>query len=289
VKQVIPTGSTGTEIWVNRTRLFWIKDGSYVSAPKEGGDIATLAPAARFGWAMTTATDTDFYWTDYVYGSGGPGTTTLYSVPIEGGATSTVAVAATGSDVSALFADGDSLYWTVPRAYSFNGDYVGGHLVKRPQAGGAAVTLYQGSSDSTVSGGMVRGPNIYLRADDALLSVPTNGGAAVSLANLSQYDLWSTDDTAVFGMTGTLIVRAPFDGSTPTTVATGAGLQFFITGGNLLYWSENLNSTIWAYRMSGGNPQPLTMERGSATAMTADEDHVYWVNTQNVIESAYAP
>jgi hypothetical protein len=260
----------------NEDALFWEQDGSIVSVPKTGGVVSTITPAPGAGPLF--ADDTNVYWgVARSFGSGAD--SVLWRAPLAGGTPVSVGLAV--GDLQQLLGDDAALYWFTLTHKENNHSVGGGTVVKLPLEGGPAVTIYQATGDAAPVNGQLHGETIVFldSSSRAVCSLPKTGGTPTTLLTPPPLTEMVFDDNAVFGLNAHAVVRAPLDGSAPATIATGVGFQLLISDQHAnVFWADQYSSSLWRAPLAGGAAISFTSERGSATALTADADHLYWLN-----------
>jgi hypothetical protein len=164
----IDVSGGGSGVAVDAISVYWLTwatlgDTTVMKVAVEGGAPVTLAPTAwpegtMSSGGMRLAIDSaNVYWTVAGVGASIPGT--LLSVPLGGGATTTLA---TGLDTpSALAADGTNVYWVSPTQ---------GTVMKVPVGGGAITTLAWNQDDPTDIA--LDATSVYWATDSAILRTP---------------------------------------------------------------------------------------------------------------------
>jgi hypothetical protein len=213
-----------------------------------------------------------------VYGS-------VESMPITGGAPSTVAAVPGGGNPESIAVDSSYVYFTAEISLT-NSD----GLYRVPLDGGTIVTL---GSDGTGAGGALglaidsRNAYWFSNLDQAIHRVPLDGGTDVTLASAGVEGL-ATDGTNVYWAQpaqGT-IMKVPVTGGTPTTLASGQGSPRAIAVDSAyVYWGSGGTSTgatpasIMKVAVGGGTPITLATNLvAHPPSIAVDATHVYWVS-----------
>ncbi len=217
---------------VDAVSVYWVDDhGALYAAPlSPGGDAGAGAPVTLATGVAASAIATDG---QFVYVESGLGTS-VARVPIDGGATVTLASPDAGGAPAGIAIDAVNVYWPAP---------AGGAILAVPKAGGATVTL--ASNASAGAGAYVSATSYQNVASDGtdvfwnrypgnpspsggVLAAAIAGGDGGSAPSLL-YDAGAAtpfsvvaDGTSVYFLTAgntPALVRAPLDGGAATMLA----------------------------------------------------------------------
>lgn len=160
-------------IAVNASDVYWTADGvdgdgTITKAPIGGGTLGVLPSAQPYAGPIVQD-GSSLYWLN-AYGPEGGSQTSVFSVPLTGGAPTRLAVSAGGSDTSGPFAgiavDDARVYWTSQTSVGYDSD---GFLMSVPIAGGAVTTLVAG--DMGGSGIAVDATSVYWTSSNSVMKL----------------------------------------------------------------------------------------------------------------------
>jgi hypothetical protein len=237
---------TPTSIAASGGTLYWSlsPDNAIVSMLASGGDIASVASApSPLEIAIGAQT---LYVRD--------GHADLESVPLSGGAVTTLS-----ADAQGLATTADALYWVASGTYP---ETQNGAVVSWTRTGGGVATLATGQNNPRWI--QLHGDALYWVnqgtdntgktppgsrvADGAVVTLPLNGSAPVTLASgLSLPAFLAVDDDSVYwgtvasesGVYDGTIVKAPRAGGAATVIATGVRLLSNLEiDDTSLYWRD---------------------------------------------------
>ena len=246
------------------------------AAPVDAGPPVVLATSLSSPHALVVNA-TDVYWTQDLGGVMGA---TLLSVPIGGGATTTLS---TGVNGYALAVDGNNVYWDQ-----------GLPLLSMPLGGGATSTLiasFQGTSYGPIwaAAGAIWGT----QGNSGVWSIPVTGGAQT---NTFQQPFGSAacvvDSTNIYWLylgSPAVIRTAPLAGGPITTLVApdadggpnqqvaNTDYQNLAVDGANLYWGNASDKTLRKVSKSGGTPTVLATSPGvGPNSIATDGVYVYW-------------
>jgi hypothetical protein len=168
------------------------------------------------------------YWANYYTG-------TIYSMPVDGGTVSTVAVGPTS--VAAIELDDINMYWSTM-------DYPGS-VYTQPKSGGSRTTL--AAYMSPTLGLLIRGNWLYWSSSSYIYRIPKSGGVRETLASglNSAWDL-ASDGTNLFWVEfaspGGCVKQMPLDGGPIITLATNlTSPTALVVDDKNVYWAEGDN------------------------------------------------
>jgi hypothetical protein len=171
-------------------------------------------------------------------------------------------------------------------------------------AGTVPTTLLPGVSGYYL---VVNSSNLYLATQTAILKVPIDGGAPVTLATIGtsqSLDGLAASDAAVFwtqidesmSAVQTDILSVPISGGAVTTLATQPGFAGTIaTDATSLYWSGSSTtgscasppcSTVSKAPLAGGTSVVLSSDAHTPSAFAFDTANVYWATSDGRVMSA---
>jgi hypothetical protein len=260
--------------------------------PRTGGPWAHVAGAADSD-AVTIAIDaTDVYWQGSLLSApdsnGKQGTiAALLSAPLGGGPSTTLF-----SGFSGFYAS-IGLAVDATRVYGASNSSVASISID----GGAPSTLYDVTTDD-VLGFAVSDAYVYVATREigtdgpvpdggTILRIPNGGGAPVSLIKgQSQPASIAVDDTGIYWVNGetsspSALVRASLDGSSVTTLLTGAVgtgpvIDNVALGTNDVFWSEDELGRIMKMPKSGGEAVVVASGFHIPGKVGVQGGNVYW-------------
>jgi hypothetical protein len=212
------------------------------------------------------------YWTD---SSGGA----VLSVPIVGGAVSTVATAQNTPWGIALDGAGN-VYWADSASPA--------GVMEAATTGGSATVL--ATSNSSPWGVAVDATSVYwanagsCAADGgcmgSVVKVGREAGAATTLATAAGPSAVAVDSTSVYytDYLGNSIVKLPLAGGTPTTLAAGLGNPFALAvDATSVYWVDSGDGKLMKVGIAGGTP--VSLAQGVASqGIAIDSLNIYWTD-----------
>ncbi len=313
VTTLASTFSGGSAIAVDSSNVYWVGGTSLNAAPLGGGAVTTLATGLFTFSSGVTVAGGNVYWTASMAGS-------VYSVPVAGGTETTVASGVSGSGGLSLATDPNNLY----AAYS------SGAIVEFPFDGGAPATLavsrgspvyfavgpttaawsndyfdeldtvsLAGGTMATLSTNDVGAPvavdsaNAYFGQYQpaALVALPLDGGAAVSLAPAvlaalvvdSQYAYWTEGGT---GVADGSIQRVPLTGGSALTIASGlvSPNSLAIDATNVYWVDADQGGSVESAPIGGGTARVLAAGLGGLYGLVVDSASAYTLVGSEVIK-----
>jgi outer membrane protein assembly factor BamB len=180
-----PPNSPGWGIAVDSTNIYWSTTSAVLSMPLTGSMPNTLAPNLLRGAQNVAVSATDVYWATV------PGPDAVQSVPIDGGAVTTIVSDPNGT--TALAVDTSNLYWSTTSG-----------LYRAALAGGSPTSI-----GPAVASLAVDATDVYYVLDSAVSAgtirrVPIAGGAGTTLASgrLGSLVAVAVDDRNVYWIEG---------------------------------------------------------------------------------------
>ncbi len=249
---------TGNAIQVGASDVYWSDGQGLYAVPICGGATTTLASSPdaaghAFDVAGLAVDAANLYWDTVTFGPSGP-TYALNRMPQAGGATATLATAATGAG-GAVVSDGTTVFFASGADCNINfSSCPAGEILAVPVGGGAVTTLVM-QQGAPISALALDASNVYFA---------TAGQSA---------------------FTGS-IARVAMTGGAVTTLAAGVGspLQLLRTGSTLV-WRADTEGAVVAMPVSGGTPTTLTSGQLVAQVITADATTVFIGTVTGVIET----
>ncbi len=268
--------SLGNSLAVDATSIYWMtqaNEGTVVKMPIAGGTPVPLT--SGYGSGVDTAMALD---SANVYFVGeGPfgGTPTLMSVPIGGGASSTLTSVPTGL----IATDGTNVFFTNAAA--------SGSVMSVPVGGGTPVTFAPGQASpgriltDTVS--------VYWSVNgSSIVAAPRGGGTPVTLVSGQTVSGLGIGPTRVCWTNGIgAVFCAPLGGGTPVALASGQSAPSAIAvDATNAYWINKgtqglngfTNGTIMKVSLAGGTPVTLASAQATPVTIVVDATHIYWTN-----------
>lgn len=213
--------------------------------------------------------------------------TTLYGVPVAGGATAALGSAEPSltAAFNSLANDGSTVYWA-----NYDTGMVELRTPKGALSAGANGSRFSGGARG-LSGIAVNQNHVYwANAEDGTISAALvdDIGARPTVLYQGAKGLaaLAADGTNVFianSAAGT-VVRVPVDGSAPTTLASGrATPQAIVSDASGVYWVEKDGLNVM--KVAAGSDALITLatvETGKPIALALDESDVYWANLNGI-------
>ena len=295
----LASGQEGlTGLAIDQANIYWLlstaangQNGT-VTVMKEslcGGPVSTLATVPGNAGSSLVTDGHDVYWAEQgvVMNNMLETPNALFSVPVEGGAVSTLWSSSGGSYLQSLAIDPTGVYGTV---WSGQSD-----LVRVPLAGGPTTNLGSASGFSEPEGLTVAGAMVYW-ADDyplpgALLAMPVGGGTPVMFARGGTYPgevvanstnvIWTSGGTGPSSVSA--LVTKPLAGGATTTLA--GPFDYWPIGpiaadDASVYFDVAMNGfpgTLMKVDVTGASP-PKNLASSSATGLAVDSTSVYWAD-----------
>lgn len=227
---VMSGNACGRGLAIDRSNFYFsVCDGTVWRAPLGCAPVKPVEIASGQSIYIESFVVTDgrrVYWAHIVEDDAGNDTSSIRSVPIDGGS---VVTHATVSDwVTAMAVDSHNVYWGAGL----------GQLTKVPVSGGPPTVLWPGSGHEEIRAIAVDSSNVYWAAvedtpplDGVILQIPIDGGAIVTLSSGEWNPAGIAVDSANVYWTdfayggheaqGGLVKKAPIGGGSVTTLATG--------------------------------------------------------------------
>lgn len=177
-----PNGTTGMGIALDARNLYWVSnygsaDSDIYAVPIDGGARISVWDVGGSRQAAYVAVDaTHVYWTEYTSGDA------VRRVPLDGGAPQRLAL---GLGAGGIAVDATHVYWAENHRLAGSGIFVR----RVPKGGGVVQTLYADSGTTAVESPqplVIDDTYVYWvfpgASDGAIMKVPKDGGAAVTLA-----------------------------------------------------------------------------------------------------------
>ena len=248
-----------------------IPDGTIEGASLDGCSVRTLA-TGQIPTAIAVGSS-DVFWTTTGPPPGG-GAGAVLSVPVGGGAVTTLAQGQTNP--MAITVESTDVYWANA------GDYGGstGSIVKVPLAGGAPTTLSdkRGVPRSIA----VDAANVYWTDygqhgwhNGAVLQMAKGGGAVVTLVSkLEDPSEIGIDSANVYFPDDSGVESVPIGGGTRVTAIPGSvwGFALDATG---LYWFDG-SGNILTRPLGGWTPTTLAAMQDATGSLAVGATNVYW-------------
>jgi hypothetical protein len=230
---------------------------SVVAVPTEGGPVITLASGR--GCAAGLAIDGTG-----VYAAGlEPGT--VVGIPLLGGVP-TVLATDVDAPVGIAVSKGD-IYVTAAEG-----------LVRVPIAGGAARLLASDQKSWTVP--VTDDTDVYFGDPDqgTIRRFGLESGAPETVTVAERATSLALGSSDVYFASGYLVMKAPKEGGSVTTVGTAAGAEVVaITVDEASVYFTSYGG-VWKIPLTGGLPIALAGSQTGAIALAVDDESVYWVN-----------
>lgn len=267
---------------VDATNAYWLGEGGVWRTPLSGSPRTRLATTPNSAPGSALAVDaTSVYWLD----------ATIWKVATGGGAP----VELVGPDCTAIdcgprepiAVDATSLYYVAH-----------GNVMRVPIGGGTPIPLATGQSPGAITSD---GANVYWTdaTSGTVMRVSATGGTPVTIAS-NQIRLVSAvavDTTFVYWMnggdpntscsdnsTGT-VMRAPLQGGTPTTLASGQSCQVALAvDATSVYWTNSVGSVMKAM-LAGGPPVLLSSGPSLPVGLAVDSTNVYWGSNGAILKA----
>lgn len=216
---------------------------SIVKIPVGGGSPTTLAPISSQQEALGLAVaDSQVIWSVLEYG-GSQNVTSIYSVPVGGGAVSNPHTVA--GFAGAFAVDGSDLYWAGVDPMGSCATPPCATLVVAPLSGGTPKVLSNNAHGATTFA--FDASTVYWGTSDAhIMKVPKAGGTTTTLADY-----------------------------TASTV-TGLGLV-----GSTLYWGSS-SGDVFATPTAGGASKAIEVGLDSIRGAVTEDNGVYWIGTTQI-------
>lgn len=271
---VLASGQSSTSLALSSTRVYWTDyaAGQVRSVDKSGGQPVTVDDApGTYPWGITVDA-TNVYWTvpNFVTGGMNP---TIMSIPIAGGAATTLAASAGGP--TAIVVSPTTAYWANDNAIDIQSVALDGGPVANVASGSqAGIGL---AIDAT---------NLYWSTSAGIFVQPLAGGTTRNLASAGA-DALAVDATNVYYVAATsngagVVAFVPIAGGAPTTLTSGrtASLVAVAVDDRNVYWIEG-NGTIGqaalaAVPKSGGMVSVLASGMSSPSALAVDDSGIYF-------------
>lgn len=257
-------------IAVDADAVYWSAfDGGIYRVARAGGSPATVVPPGQ-ALADSLAVDAaHVYWPS---DDGAPGAGAILRSPKAPGAPDVQAFVSGLTTPDAVAVAGGFVY------FGTEGDGVG----RVPIAGGAPTLLWKGD----VTRVTVDATHAYVTVakgswGSAVVSVPLDGGAAVTLSSAPDLEIYLTSVAVsggdVFWISGnpTALRRVPAGGGATTVVAAGA--VDLAADEAFLYWLDPAEGRVRRAPLGGGAPEVLAVGQ-SGGSMAVDEQAIYWTN-----------
>jgi hypothetical protein len=293
----LASGQKGlTRLAIDQANIYWLLNTSpngqtgTVSVMKEslcGGPVSTLATVPGLAGSTLVTDGHEVYWAAQGV---------LFSVPVEGGAVSTLWSSGVGNGyLQSLAVDPTGVYGTVAPS--------SGELVRVPLAGGPTTTLASGFNEQpeglTVAGTMV----YWVEVDEyyvgnpnpgALLAMPIGGGTPVTFAQGGTYPgevvanstnvIWTSGGTDPSSQISALVTQ-PLAGGATTTLAgplTYSSLGPIAADDASVYFGFAnpglAPGTLMKVGVTGASP-PKNLASASVNGLAVDSTSVYWTDS----------
>ncbi len=262
---------------------------------------------------------TNIYWAAQADQSGEG---TIMSVPIAGGAVTTLA---TGQDPGGLAVDATTVYWTsdsqvfsvpigggtttnlVPTVFDYTALATGSgdvfllgssKVFKEPATGGTPTTLFMGTN--TFAGIAVDSTNVYFSESgttDGVRKVPIAGGTATTISSYTGAPgAIAVDSTNIYWLDATnhSISMAPLTGGTPVILASTDpnnvlpnsavdGPSAIAVDAKYVYWTNVGNGSVMSVPIAGGTPAVIAESVGPS-AIAVDATSVYFLSALGEVD-----
>jgi hypothetical protein len=283
---VLASGYNPSALAVDSASVYWTNmnmnptgSSGVFKVPLNGGAVTQLSTtlySAQLQGIGIAVDGTNVYWNDDV-GSGG----SLLSVPVGGGATTTLVSGTAFEDVKV---DATNVYW----AGNMGGAVNAGTIMKMPKSGGSPVTLVSGLRSP--NGLAVDGTSVYWTdtsgsGTGTVRSVPVAGGVAVTLASglISPFGI-AVDGSSVYWNDQDLdfksqgdVMKVPLHGGTSVTLASNQSID----RGAIAVDSQNV---YWVARAAvmkapiGGGTATVVWSGVSPWGLAIDGTSVYFMD-----------
>jgi hypothetical protein len=265
---------------VDGTSVYWATQpyakGTVMKVALAGGAPQTLA-SDQNGPSNVVASGNEVFWAYFPR--------TIASAPVEGGPPTTLA-----SEIRYFFSfavDATSLYWLLDSGWEST-------VVKMPRTGGPqtrlAVQGHGGGRGLAVDATGVywtdngTPDNVALGHESAVFQVPLDGGTVTALASGQGVargvilDATNVYWTAWRIETGSVLMRMPKTGGTPSAVASAGDSCSFAVDETSAYWADTVGGVVMRAPLGGGVPTTLASDQRHPNHIAVDATSVYWTN-----------
>jgi hypothetical protein len=118
--------------------------------------------------------------------------------------------------------------------------------------------------------------------DRTIRKLPLDGGSSAVLTSAPDVvTALAIAGTDVYFAAGYVLMKAPLDGGSPTTLGTAAGapvVAVAVDDTNVYFTSYD---TVWKIPRTGGTPTLLASHQGTPNRIAVDTTSVYWTNAED--------
>ena len=182
-----------------------------------------------------------------------------------------------GTDILAMAADADAVYWLAPRE---------GKIYKKPRSGGEVQTLAE--TDGMTRGLIIDDTDVFWSENEAIYRVPKAGGKTQTVSPAGLPDVLAVDDTFIYWYSSVagVLNRAPKKGGKAAKVHADDQHTlhtFFIDGNDLFVtWGSENAMVIQRLPKSGGAAVTVADKLQAGTDFAIDGTNVYWITEDDI-------